>query len=57
MATVLIKFTNEGQYNPSNSTITYEDGLHSRWSSVYSKLKKGDTCIFHSDSNQLYVGE
>ncbi len=57
MATLLIKFTNEGQYNPSTSTITYEDGTPSRWSSVYSKLKTGDTCIFHSDSNILYIGE
>jgi hypothetical protein len=57
MATLLIKFTNEGQYDPSTSTITYEDGLPSRWSSVYSKLKTGDTGIFHSDSNMLYIGE
>jgi 5-methylcytosine-specific restriction protein B len=57
MATLLVKFTNESQYNAANATITYADPGPLRWIDVYGKLKPGDNCIFHSDADNLYVGD
>jgi 5-methylcytosine-specific restriction endonuclease McrBC GTP-binding regulatory subunit McrB len=57
MATLLVKFTNESQYNPASATITYADPGTQRWIDVYGKLKTGDNCIFHSDADNLYVGD
>lgn len=57
MATILIKFTDERQYDASTSTIVYTDPTPKRWEDAFSKLQIGDNCIFHSSTNKLYVGE
>lgn len=56
MATILIKFTNESQYNATNATIVYTDPTPKRWTDAFSKLQNGDNCIFHSSTDKLYVG-
>jgi Cdc6-like AAA superfamily ATPase len=56
MATLLVKFTDERQYDAATARIIYADPTTSRWNNVFSKLVLGDNCIFHS-SNKLYVGE
>lgn len=57
MATLLVKFTDERQYDAITARITYADPTTSRWNNVFSKLVIGDNCIFHSSNNKLYVGE
>lgn len=57
MATLLVKFTDEKQYNDSSKTITYSDPTPKRWENVFSKIKHGDNCIFHSSNNKLFIGE
>lgn len=57
MSTLLVKFTDERQYDATTASITYADPTTSRWNNVFSKLVIGDNCIFHSSNNKLYVGE
>jgi hypothetical protein len=57
MATILIKFTDERQYEASTSTIVYTDPTPKRWTDAFGKLQIGDNCIFHSSTDKLYVGE
>lgn len=57
MATLLVKFTDERQYDATTARITYADPTTSRWNNVFSRLVIGDNCIFHSSNNKLYVGE
>jgi len=57
MATLLVKFTDESQYDSTTARIIYTDSTPSRWTNVFSKLAQGDNCIFHSSSNKLYVGD
>jgi hypothetical protein len=57
MATLLVKFTDERQYDAATARIIYADPTTSRWNNVFSKLVLGDNGIFHSSNNKLYVGE
>ena len=57
MATILIKFTDENQYDASTSTIVYSDSTPKRWTDVFGKLQIGDNCIFHSSTDKLYIGD
>ena len=57
MATLLVKFTDESQYDSTTARIIYADSTPSRWTNVFSKLAQGDNCIFHSSSNKLFVGD
>ncbi|MEY4126197.1 MAG: hypothetical protein RL737_386 [Bacteroidota bacterium] len=57
MATLLVKFTDERQYDAVTARIIYADPTTNRWNNVFSKLVLGDNCIFHSSNNKLYVGE
>lgn len=57
MATILIKFIDETQYDAANASITYSDPSPKRWVDVFGKLEIGDNCIFHSSSDTLYVGD
>ena len=57
MATILIKFTDERQYDASTATIVYTDPTPKRWEDAFGKLQNGDNCIFHSSTDKLYVGE